>query len=149
MQNKWVAIVGQQRLIVKIVIVLAALLFAYAVWPSPYHYTHAGSEQLIRIHRLTGSADILRGDGWERMAPRPSASQSRLRSGVDDDPDDWFTVSRPRPASPRYSDIPPGATLLDTPRYSDLPPGFVLDKPSGKRLPIPPGYVLDETSPDK
>jgi len=51
---------------------LAALLCAAFVWPTPYRYDHftAGGTSLpVRIHRITGRAEILRLNGWEPLEP--------------------------------------------------------------------------------
>jgi hypothetical protein len=51
-------------------IALLALAFAYLVWPSPYRYTSLGGQYPVRVNRLTGRAEMLRGDGWQPMQPR-------------------------------------------------------------------------------
>jgi len=51
-------------------IALLALAFAYLVWPSPYRYTSYAGGFPVRVHRLTGRAEILRDDGWQPMQPR-------------------------------------------------------------------------------
>lgn len=50
------------------------LLFAYAVWPTPYRYDrmqHADKNYIVRINRLTGAGEILGPEGWESMKRQP------------------------------------------------------------------------------
>jgi len=49
----------------KIAIGIAALLFAYLIWPTPYKEYKSGSMNL-RVNRLTGRTEILSYRGWHR-----------------------------------------------------------------------------------
>jgi len=42
-------------------VVIGALLFVIFVWPTPYKYYRAKDRQLIRVHRVTGTADYVPG----------------------------------------------------------------------------------------
>ena len=47
-------------------ILLMLLAFAYFVWPTPWQYlTH--QSLATRIHRATGHAQVLTGDGWRSV----------------------------------------------------------------------------------
>jgi hypothetical protein len=43
------------------VVVVGTLLFVIFVWPTPYKYYRAKDRQLIRVHRVTGTADYVPG----------------------------------------------------------------------------------------
>ncbi|UCC69170.1 MAG: hypothetical protein JSV79_04425 [Armatimonadota bacterium] len=49
-----------------LVIALVVVLFAYFVWPTPWQYL---SHQFLatRVHRATGHAQVLTGDGWRAV----------------------------------------------------------------------------------
>ena len=54
----------------KILIAILALLFVLLVWPTLYRYDHiayTGSSLPVRIHRITGVAEVLRMSGWGPM----------------------------------------------------------------------------------
>ncbi len=55
----------------KVLIVVAVLLFAVFVWPTPYRYEH-GKEGLgiVRIDRLTNEAALLTPTGWRIAKPK-------------------------------------------------------------------------------
>jgi hypothetical protein len=59
---------------------VAVLLFLIFVWPTPYKYYRTKGGQLVRVHRLTGTADyVIRGGADARsqgIAPTASASQN-------------------------------------------------------------------------
>jgi hypothetical protein len=60
---------GTLRALLGLALLLAFLAF---VWPSFYRYDHItldGDTYPVRIHRITGHADVLSMDGWEPMAP--------------------------------------------------------------------------------
>ena len=42
-------------------VVIGAFLFVIFVWPTPYKYYRAKDRQLIRVHRVTGTADYVPG----------------------------------------------------------------------------------------
>ncbi len=42
-------------------VVVGALLFVIFIWPTPYKYYRAKDRQLIRVHRVTGTADYVPG----------------------------------------------------------------------------------------
>ncbi len=71
------------------VVIIAALL-TWLVWPTPYFYrtlTSSDSQMwLLRVHRVSGNVDILRGEGWSPMRPPPLAPKA---------PADQFTDIRP------------------------------------------------------
>ncbi len=69
------------RLLVLVVILAIAGLFAVFVWPTRYRYDHYSVSGLgsfpIRIDRITGEAEMLRGGGWLKLGgasatPSPS-----------------------------------------------------------------------------
>jgi hypothetical protein len=43
------------------------LFFMYAVWPTPYFYKPWVNKGLVRINRITGTADRLTTGGWEKL----------------------------------------------------------------------------------
>jgi hypothetical protein len=53
-----------------IVIVLAGLIVGFVFWPTLYLYEKSSSD-IIRINRVTGSAQILRDTGWKDLGPKP------------------------------------------------------------------------------
>jgi hypothetical protein len=57
------------RLLLFLAVVAAFLAYG---WPSLYRYDHIsidGDVYPVRIHRVTGDADMLTSDGWVPMAP--------------------------------------------------------------------------------
>ncbi len=49
---------------VAILLLVAAAIFAYFVWPTPYSY-HAVGSRLVRVNRFTGAAEYVQVD-WPR-----------------------------------------------------------------------------------
>lgn len=45
---------------------LLVLVFAWTVWPTPYRY-HRFRQTVVRIDRLTGAAEALYRNGWQRL----------------------------------------------------------------------------------
>jgi hypothetical protein len=72
---------GLHWLLIALLGLLSALFFL-----TPYTY-HEYAGVLVRIHRLTGNADLLQATGWERMrnADDEDAPTARTPSGLTDD----------------------------------------------------------------
>jgi len=52
--------------IIKLLLIILVLLFAVYVWPKPYRNmpNYRGGSIPFRIHRITGTGEIWRGEGW-------------------------------------------------------------------------------------
>ena len=59
------------RVMMITVLIGAAGIFGYYVWPTPYRYDHTFEGGLTRINRFTGQTDILRPHGWRRVGSTP------------------------------------------------------------------------------
>ena len=62
-----------QRRLLHLAGVVALLLFAWLVWPTPYEYFGDYGSGLVRVHRVTGKAELLTKTGWEKLEPNPFA----------------------------------------------------------------------------
>jgi hypothetical protein len=51
--------------------VLAILVLAYAVWPTPYRYIGMYDHGLVRMNRFSGRAAILTDSGWTALDRDP------------------------------------------------------------------------------
>jgi len=85
-------------------IAVLALAFAYLVWPTPWRYEHHAG-LLVRIDRLRGNTDVLRGQGWERwQPPRPTIEEALAeirRKGATEGPSPTSLADRARRALER------------------------------------------------
>lgn len=59
-----------RRLAARALLVLMALLLAYAVWPTPWH-TAQNCGQLIRVNRFTNRVTVLTDTGWVLLQGNP------------------------------------------------------------------------------
>ena len=51
--------------IIGLVVLACVILFGICVWPTVYRYNRL-SKFPVRIHRLTGEAEMLTGSGWSK-----------------------------------------------------------------------------------
>ena len=53
-----------KRALLYTVAVLLLLVFAYAVWPTPYRYVVSDGDDILRINRLTHQTYVYGGTNW-------------------------------------------------------------------------------------
>ena len=75
-----------------IVLVLAGLIAGFVFWPTLYLYEKSSSD-IIRINRVTGSAQILGDTGWKDLGPKPETVERDLS-------DPWANVKLPSKYAP-------------------------------------------------
>jgi len=109
---------AQVKGVKSVVLVMLLLLLGWFVWPTPYIYQSWVGGLLVRIHRLSGGVDVLRGDGWQAMEPVPVVSTAAPTPAASDSPD---CLGTPVPGEP-------GEFTID-PRCLDKAP----EKPASQR----------------
>lgn len=43
----------------RIIVIVAVVLFAWFIWPSPYFYEHCAGGTIVRVNRITGSVKVI------------------------------------------------------------------------------------------
>ncbi len=66
-----------KKILSNAVILLFIIAFGIFIYPGIYEYDKSEQRYPVKINRLTGSAQILRGDGWHKIdSPKESEMQS-------------------------------------------------------------------------